>query len=273
MRAMLRNLFMCLVLMASAAGAQAQFDMRSAEARNSPNNWNISIGARFAAQPAFEGSRDMAFALRPQFSMGRGLGSRWLSMEDDNISIGLLNGDRWRFGVTGRLVWNRDEKSRGALTGLGNTRFGGEAGVFAEFYPTDWLRARVDLRHGFVAHRSLMADLKLDAFTKLGNGWTIAAGPRVQLAGDDYMDTYFGVNAVQSARSGLRTYNPAGGVLSYGVAAQVSYQWTPRVETTAFVQYSRLAAEAARGPLVSQRGKADQLSLGVATRWTIDTGF
>lgn len=270
---MLRPVVALFALILSAFAAQAQFDMRSADARRAPDTWNITIGARVAAQPAFMGSRDMAFALRPSFSMGRGLGSRWLSMEDDNISIGLLNGDRWRVGVTGALVWPREEKSRGALTGLGNTRFGGEAGAFAEFYPTDWLRARIDLRHGFVAHRSLMADLKLDAFTRLGNGWTLAAGPRIHFAGNDYLDTYFGVDAVQSARSGLPQFNPGGGVLSYGLAAQVSYDWSSRVQTTAYAQYNRLTGDAARAPLVGQRGQRDQFTFGLATRWTIDTGF
>jgi MipA family protein len=271
--AMFRVVIVALSLLLSSLAAQAQIDRRSPEQRAAPDTWNITVGARVAAQPRFIGSKDMEFAIRPQFSMGRGLGSRWLTLEDDNISIGLINGDRWRLGVTGRLVWSREEKSsRVALAGLGNTRFGGEAGAFAEFYPTEWLRARVDLRQGFVAHRSLMADLKLDAFTRLGNGWTIAAGPRVSFAGGDYMDRFFGVNAAQAALSGLPQYNPRSGLLSYGVAAQVGYKWNARVETVAFVQYSRLAAEAARAPLVVQRGSRDQVTVGVSTRWTIDTG-
>jgi MipA family protein len=270
---MFRSVLVLVVLFWSSLAAQAQVDRRSADQRAAADTWNITVGARVAAQPRFLGSKDRAFAISPQFSMGRGLGSRWLSLEDDNISIGLVNGDRWRLGVTGKLVWSREEKSsRVALAGLGNTRFGGEAGAFAEFYPTDWLRARVDLRHGFIAHRSMMADLKLDAFTRLGSGWTLAVGPRVQFAGGDFMDRNFSVTAAQAIASGLPQYNARGGLLSYGAAAQVGYSWNSRVESVAFVQYSRLAAEAARAPLVAQRGSRDQVTVGVSTRWTIDTG-
>jgi outer membrane scaffolding protein for murein synthesis (MipA/OmpV family) len=257
----------------SVAPAAAQVDQRSEAERAAPQTWNVTIGARLGAQPEFLGSKDSRFFVRPQFSMGRGLGNRWFSAEDDNISIGLVNGDIWRAGLTGVLAWERREKDSGALRGLGNTKFGGEAGVFAELYVTPWLRARADLRHGFVAHSALMADLKLDAFTSLGNGWSLALGPRMTLAGDDYMDTYFGVDALQAQRSGLRQHNPAGGVLSYGVAAQVGYRWTPRITTTASIQYNRLAGDAANAPLVRDRGSRDQLTVGVATRWSIDTGY
>ncbi len=251
-----------------------QFDRRSEAERAAPNTWNVTVGARGGVQPEFLGAKDSRFFIRPQFSMGRGLGSRWYSAEDDNISIGLVNGDLWRAGITGQLVWQRRENdSRTALRGLGNTKFGGEAGVFAEIYALPWLRARADLRHGFVAHNALMADLKLDAFTSLGNGWSMGIGPRMTIAGNDYMDTYFGVDAVQAQRSGLARYNPAGGVLSYGAAAQVTYQWSPRLSTTASVQYNRLAGDAANAPLVRERGSRDQFVFGLATRWTIDTGW
>ncbi len=58
----------------------------------------------------------------------------------------------------------------------------------------------------------------------------------------DFTQTYLGVNAAQSARSGLPQFKAGAGILSYGAAAQVSYQWTPRLETSAFIQANRLRA-------------------------------
>jgi outer membrane protein len=253
--------------------AHAQvIDQRTDEERAAGQNWNVTLGARLQAQPEYVGARDQRFAIRPVFSLSRGLGSRWYGAEDDNISLGFFNGDNWRAGVTGVLVWNRDEKDNRDLRGLGNTKFGGEAGVFAEIYPLSWLRARADVRHGIVAHQALVADFKLDAFGRSG-AWSFGAGPRLTLAGDDYMDTYFGVTALQSARSGLRTYNPSGGIVSYGVGAQVGYAWTTRMQTTAFLRYDRLAGDVAKAPLVAERGSRDQLTVGVSTRWSFDTGY
>ncbi len=253
--------------------ASAQIDMRSDAQRAAPQGWTVTVGTRAGVQPRFFGSGDPSFSIRPSFSIGRGLGSRWLSMEDDSISIGLIEGDFWRAGIAGQFVWARRESDdRRALQGLGNTRFGGEIGVFAEIYPTDWLRARAELRQGFVAHQGLMMDLKLDAFTRLGQGWTIAVGPRVTLAGTDYVGTYFGIDAQQAASSGLPQFRARGGVVSYGAAAQLSYQWSERFETIGFLQYSRLAGDAERSPLVRQRGSRDQLTVGVAARWAISVG-
>ncbi|MCU0820512.1 MAG: MipA/OmpV family protein [Beijerinckiaceae bacterium] len=251
----------------------AQVDLRSDEAKAAPRNWNVTVGLGIGAAPSFLGSKNYSAAIRPVFSIGRGLGSRWLSVADDNIGFGLIEGENWRAGVAGKLLWERRESSDSALRGLGNVRFGGELGGFAEFYPLPWLRARGELRHGIIAHQALMADLKLDAFTKLADRWTISAGPRLAIAGRDFTQTYLGVDAGQSVRSGLPQFKAGAGILSYGAAAQVSYQWTPRLETSAFIQANRLAGDAAKSPLVKQRGTANQFTIGSTLRWTIDTGL
>jgi outer membrane protein len=257
----------------AASPASAQIDLRTAEQKAAPQTWNVTIGARVGVQPSFPGAKSGGFGASPVFSIGRGLGSRWLSMADDGISIGLVEGDAWRAGATGKLLWQRRERDDAALRGLGDARFGGEAGAFVEIYPLSWLRARAELRRGFLAHDAPMGDLKLDAFARVGERWIVAAGPRLSLAGGDHQRTYFGVDARQSAASGLPVFRPEGGVLSYGVAAQVTYQWTARLETTAYASANRLAGDAARSPLVTQRASRDQFGAGVSTRWTFDTGF
>jgi outer membrane protein len=269
----LRTFLVTAVLSLSVLPASAQIDMRTEEAKAAPNNWYVTVGVRVGVTPEYLGSKDFRPAIAPVFSLGRGLGSRWLSVVDDNIGIGLVEGDIWRAGVAGKLLWNRKESSDTNLRGLGDVRFGGEIGGFAEIYPLSWLRARAELRQGVSAHHALMGDLKLDAFTRLDNRWTLAAGPRLSFAGRDFTQTYLGVTYEQSLRSGLPQFKASDGLLSYGAAAQISYQWNSRLESTAFVQANRLTGDAADSPLVTQRGSRNQLSAGVSTRWTIDTGF
>jgi MipA family protein len=250
-----------------------QIDLRSAEARSAPRTWNVSLGLGVGVAPAFLGSKRGAVSFRPIVSIGRGLGSRWLSVADDNIGIGLIEGDNWRAGVAGKLLWERRASDHSELRGLGNVRFGGEIGGFAEFYPVPWLRARGEIRQGLFAHDALMGDIKLDAFTRLGERWIVSAGPRMAFAGRDFTQTYLGVTAQQSLASGLPAYKAGHGLLSYGAAAQVTYQWTPRLETSAFVQATRLAGDAADSPLVKRRGSPNQFSAGTSLRWTFDTGY
>ena len=264
--------FASALLAASSAHAQ-DIDLRTAGQKAAPQTWNVTLGAKVGVGPAFPGAKTGGLALSPVFSLGRGIGSRWLSMADDNISLGLVEGANWRAGATGKLLWPRRESSDNALRGLGDARFGFEAGAFAEIYPLSWLRARAELRRGFLAHDAVMGDLKLDAFTRLGESWIVAAGPRLALAGGDHQRTYFGVTPQQSAASGLPAYQPRGGVLSYGAAAQVTYQWNDRLETMAYAEVNRLVGDAAKAPLVTQRGSRDQLGVGLSTRWTFDTGY
>jgi MipA family protein len=272
MECLLRTACVLFLLSMSVVPVSAQVDMRTSDAKEAPNTWNLRLGARVGATPTFLGSKSYRASVAPIFSIGRGLGSRWLYVVDDNISIGVVDGDFWRAGLTGKILRERKESSDSDLRGLGNVRFGGEVGGFAEIYPMSWLRARAEIRHGISAHDALMGDLKLDAFTRLYDRWTLSAGPRVSFAQRDFTQTYLGVTYEQSLRSGLPQYKASDGLLSYGASAQVSYQWTPRIETTAYVQASRLAGDAAKSPLVTQRGTRDQLSVGVSTRWTLDIG-
>lgn len=261
-----------LAVTALPAGAQ-QIDLRSAEAKAAPRTWNVSLGVGIGVAPAFLGANRGGAAFRPVLSIGRGLGSRWLSVADDSIGIGLIEGDNWRAGVAGKLLWERRASDHSELRGLGNVRFGAEIGGFAEFYPVSWLRARGEIRQGLFAHDALMGDIKLDAFTRFAERWIVSAGPRMSFAGRDFTQTYLGVTPQQSLQSGLPAFKAGNGLLSYGVAAQVTYQWTPRVETSAFVQATRLAGDAEKSPLVRQKGSANQFSLGTSLRWTFDTGY
>lgn len=252
--------------------ALAQVDLRTREAKAEPNTWNITVGAGVGAAPKYLGSKDMGVSFRPVFSVGRGVGNRYLSVADDNIGFGLVEGEQWRAGVTGKLLWERRESRDIKLRGMGNVPFGGEIGGFAEFYPLPWLRARGDLRHGISAHNAFVGEVKLDAFARIADRWTVSAGPRVAFAGRDFTQTYLGVNAVQSLRTGLPQFTAQSGVLSYGAATQLNYQWTPRIETSVFAQYNRLSGDAAESPLTKQRGSRDQFTVGSTLRWTIDTG-
>jgi outer membrane protein len=236
------------------------------------NNWNLTLGVGARVTPGFLGSSEYSIRPRPVFGLSRGLTSRWHSAADDAIGPGLLFGDKWRVGLSGAILWERRESSDRRLRGLGNEPFGFEAGVFAEYYVLPWLRARADLRRGFLAHDAFRGELKLDAFGSLTQNLSFGLGPRVVLATNDFNRTYFGVSAAQVAASGLPAYRPKGGVESIGFLTQATYAWTPRLRTTVSAEYRQLVGDAGRAPLVRQRGSRDQFSFGLATSYTFDLG-
>ncbi|MGL5446016.1 MAG: MipA/OmpV family protein [Rhabdaerophilum sp.] len=234
------------------------------------NNWNLTLGIGVRAVPSFMGSDELSLRPRPVFSLSRGLTSKWHSAEDDAISPGLLFGDNWRVGLSGAILWQRRESSDRALRGLGNVPFGGEVGVYGEYYITPWLRARADLRRGFVAHNAFRGELKLDAFGSITPDLRFGIGPRMTLATADFNREYFGVTAAQSAASGLPVFRPKGGIESVGALAQATYSWNPRLRSTVYAEYRYLMGDAGKAPLVRQRGSRDQFSFGLSTSYTFE---
>jgi len=69
-------------------------------------------------------------------------------------------------------------------------------------------------------------------------------------ADDTYMSTYFGVSAVQSARSGLRTYDAGAGFKSAGFTIGTDVMVMPLWTLTASAGYSRLLGDSASSPIV-----------------------
>lgn len=236
-------------------------------------NWHLTVGAGARFTPDYLGSSKNLLRPFPIFALGRGLLPRYWSAEDDMLSIGLLNGPDWRLGLSGNLLWQRQQSSSGALRGLGDVKFGFEGGIFGEAYLLPWLRLRADLRRGFFAHEAFVGDFKIDAFSKIGEKWIVGIGPRLSVATSDFNRTYFGVGPAQSIASGLPVYSPRGGLLSAGFLAQASYLWTPKWRSTAYVEYKRLLGDAATAPLVRQRGTPDQVTFGFSTSYSFDLGF
>lgn len=268
--AFVAGLLACLVV-ASPDRAAAQSSGYSTLTSPQPvQNWYLTLGAGLRYQPDYTGSDDYIFRARPIISLGRGLKSTWWRAEDDAISIGIFSGQGWRIGFSGDLLWQRSAKVNPALVAVPETKFGAEAGGFVEFYPTSWLRSRIDVRRGIVTHDGVVADVKLDAFTTIGS-WSFGAGPRMRIASADYIRTYFGTAGAMPGTGGLlQRFNT--GVHTLGALAQLSYRWSDNINTTAYVEYKRLVGDATRSPIVRPFGSRDSLTLGISASYSFDTG-
>lgn len=261
----------CLSLMPGAPAQAQSSQYTQYTSPESVQNWHLTLGAGLRYQPDYMGSNDYVFRPRPIISLGRGTKSTWWTSEDDAISIGFFSGKAWRFGFSGNLLWERKADTNVALRVMGvpDTKFGAEAGAFIEFYPTSWLRTRVDLRRGFIAHDAMVAEAKVDVFQRIGS-WSLGIGPRMSIVGADYVRTYFG--GTTAGNGGLlRRYNA--GVHSVGAIAQATYHWSDKLQTTAYVEYKRLMGDAAKAPIVKGFGNRDSVTFGISASYAFDLGF
>ena len=230
-------------------------------------NWYLSVGAAGFSAPKFEGGKHNKLQWSPLVSVGRqGPGPRF-SSRNDNPSFALIESDAFRVGIVGKFVPSRDSSDGRELRGLKKVKWGLEAGGFAEAYPTDWLRARVEVRQGIRAHSGVVADAALDAFTDITPELRLSGGPRMTLASSDYFGTYYGVNAQEAVASGLSEYHPGGGLKSAGLGGAITWKVTEPMTASVFTEYSRLMGPAADSSLVKERGDRNQWMFGVSTTY------
>lgn len=230
-------------------------------------DWYLSVGAAGFSAPKFEGGKHNKLQWSPLVSIGRqGPGPRF-SSRNDNPSFALIESDAFRIGIVGKFVPSRDSSDGHELKGLKKVKWGAEAGGFAEAYPTDWLRARVEVRQGIRAHSGIVADAAVDAFTDITPELRLSGGPRMTMASNDYFNTYYGVNERESAASGLSRYNPGGGIKSVGVGGALTWKASENWTTSTFLEYTRLTGPAADSSLVRERGDRNQLLIGVSASY------
>jgi MipA family protein len=232
--------------------------------------WSLTLGAQGIVGPSYEGASDLNFTGAPIISLSRtGVGPAFTS-RNDNPGLALFDNGYFRIGPVGKLLWERTDSDSDDLRGLKDVPFGGELGLFVDYYPLNWLRLRAEVRQGIRSHHGVVADLAADAFYDIAPAWRISGGPRVSAATDSYFRAYYGVNDIESLRSGLNYYQPGGGFKSVGVGGALTWKTTDKITTSAFAEYSRLTGPAADSSLVKQRGDANQYMFGLSATYRFD---
>lgn len=267
---------------AAAAGSLACVLASPALAQSSPytptgfwdnyiaGGWSLTLGAQGTIGPKYEGASATDFTPAAIISLARsGVGPAF-SSRNDNPGLALYDTGYFRIGPVGKILWERSDSDSNDLRGLKDVPWGGEAGIFVDYYPSDWLRLRAEIRHGIRSHHGVVADLAADAFYDLTPVWRISGGPRLSAATKSYYEAYYGVDESESIASGLSPYSPGSGIKSVGVGGALTWKTTDKITTSAFAEYSRLTGPAADSSLVKERGSVNQLMVGVSATYRFD---
>ena len=140
------------LLIALTGGAQAQTKLAP-----STNDWTVTLGVEGRVMPAYEGSSNTMLRPFPMFDVRRAGKPASFRSPRDGFSFGVLDYGRFIAGPTTKVRFARNEGDNSNLRGLGDIGWAFEAGAFAEYWATDWLRTRVELRQGFGGHHGLVA--------------------------------------------------------------------------------------------------------------------
>lgn len=225
---------------------------------NQNKAWSVRIGLMGICNPEYEGSDDYEVSGSPFVNITwrdtfflysrKGLGAYVWNRNDVKLgaSIGMTSG--------------RDEDNSSELDGLGDIDGGAKVNVLFEWTAGDFtLDADYEQQitgedTGFQIHLVLGYDLMIM------KKFMLKSSIKTTYASSDYMEEYFGISPIQSARSGLVTYDVDSGFKSVGFQIMTTYRLKKHWGIQAMAGYDRLVGDAADSPVVEN---VNQYLLGV----------
>ena len=126
------------------------------------------------------------------------------------------------------------------------------------------------LRYGVIGHGGWVADVGADLVLRPQPAVVVRVGPRLQLADDRYVDTYFGVTGSESAASQFSAFDPDGGLTRIGAEAEAIYSHNDNWSVITQITYSGLQGDAADSPIVRD---TNQLAAGIYLSRRFVLGF
>jgi outer membrane protein len=168
------------------------------------------------------------------------------------IGFRFVDTTSWKAGIVYAhdLTTPRKESDSARLDGMGDIGKTNRVGLFASYQYRDFTLGSRLVRSGDDQ------GTRIDIFGKTrfdtGSGLRLTAGPTATWANREYNQTYFGVDADQSARSGLAQYHPSSGLTSvameFGASYPLGHDWLFGSRLT----LGRLMGDAAQSPLTEQ---------------------
>ena len=232
------------------------------------------VGAGISVTPDYEGGDDYeaspVVAGRYNFGADRyiALVSGADAARSGHLALNLVAHSRWEIGPTLGVRYARDGLDNSRVGAMDNIDWAYEAGGFLSYQSASlFVRFGLsidisDTYGGYIG--SLSAGIKQVVTSRLGITYTTS----LSYVDDDYMAAYFGVDAGDSARSGLPFYEADGGIKDVGLGMTVDYKFTPQWGLISGVNYYRLTGDAEDSPIVAQEGNENQLKAGLVLTYS-----
>jgi MipA family protein len=251
------------VLGLPAAAQQAlDFEFVGADVRN-------FVSLALGVVPDYTGSDDYVIGVAPSFKWHFDGTERYARLLATEFSANIVNSRTWTFGPLMNYRFGRDDVEDAAVDRLREIDSGFELGAFAGW---TWI-AGADPRQRFNATLQYLHDVSGDhdgyLITAATRYWhpvsrplTLTLGASTTYGSGNYMRTFFGIDADNSARSGLPVFGAESGIRDVRISPGLVYSFSPSWHLGAGFIYSRLIGDAEDSPVVATRGSANQFFAG-----------
>jgi outer membrane protein len=227
---------------------------------------NIILGA--GVKPDYEGSED--YEATPLAAGKLEYGQYYLEAHGTNLRANVSPLSNIEFGPSISFEGGRDDVDNERVNRMRDIDDTVEAGAFVKIplrqvfddkdefeFGVEFLADTGDAHEGYKVKLGLSYKYLLTEKLRLG------ANLSTTYASDDYNQTYFGIDADNSARSGLSQYEADAGFKDVGVGVSALYRVNENWGVTGIAQYKQLIGDAADSPIVDQEGSAGQAMVGV----------
>jgi outer membrane scaffolding protein for murein synthesis (MipA/OmpV family) len=218
---------------------------------------DFGLGGGVGFSPEYEGSEDYEAVPVPYFSVQLENG-RYVRLDGPVLKANLLDNNTWSFGPLLQYRKKRDDDvDNKAVSRMKKIDAALEVGAFLGYKFDSWdfgIQVATDVSG---AHDGTLAAART-GYTFKADRMSTRIGASITYANSDYMDTYFSVDAGDSARSGLSRYNADSGIKDIGLDLMLRYSMAENWDIRGALAYIALLNDAKDSPLVDDEGESSQ---------------
>ncbi|KXG84149.1 MipA/OmpV family protein [Agrobacterium bohemicum] len=212
-------------------------------------DWSLVIGGGGMYRPEYEGSEKLQINPVPVVLFTYG---EWLKIDPSGISVRAFERDG--FSLSGKVGYEmgRDEDDADRLNGLGDIDLAATIGARAA-YVWNGIELYAELDQTMGGSESLVATFGAEYSVPVTERLILGTGTEAIFANKNHMQAYFGVNAAQSAASGLSEYEAKAGLKRVNVKASATYLLTKNWLVRGEAGLGILTGDAADSPVVEEK--------------------
>jgi outer membrane protein len=234
----------------------------------------IALGV--GALPDYIGSNEYTFGVAPAGMLKFGNSELYAKLIATQLYVNFLNNSNWNLGPAFNYRFGRKDIDDAVVSRMSDIDDTVEAGAFAGW---TWIGTD-DPRHRFATSVEFLHDVtdvyggyvvsaSVKYFKPVMRPLTLSVGVSTAYGNSDYMETYFGVNSNNAARSGLPQFSADAGFRDVRFPILAIYSFNEHWHAASGMIYQRLLGDASNSPIVDQRGSNNQFfaGVGIAYAW------
>ena len=190
---------------------------------------------------------------------------------DDGLTWSALNSNGFTAGPYINYLQGRT--SNGELQGLRNVSDMAEVGGFIQYAPADFWRVYARMGQavgGGHSQSGALGKVGGELGYPLGGGIIGSSGLAANFADARQTQTYFGVDANESAASGIRPYNASGGFQNLTLTQSFEFPLASHWSLLTSASWIHLVGSAANSSIVKETGDVNQGQVQTAISYRFD---